>query len=260
MPAWDGAMLPLPELQRGFAHALRGERGKALPLRAHGLSGERRLQVYRHNYESALLAALRAVYPVTERLVGEEFFAAAAAHYVAANPSHSGNIQDYGGALPLFLNDYAPAAPVPYLGDVAALEWRRLQAAVAAPHQPMDLKALAEVPEEMLPELRFHHQPAARAYDSRFPVLSIWEFCQDPHPEGELDLEQGGECVLFSRPALDVHMRRVSPGEYAFLRALCRGESFAVACRAALEQEPDFDVQERFATLVQEEILTGFHL
>jgi len=253
-------MPSLPELQQGFAHALRGERGTSLPVRARGLSAQQRLQVYRHNHESALLEALRAIYPVTERLVGEAFFATAALSYIGQNPSHSGNIQDYGGALPVFLQGYAPARELAYLHDVAALEWRRLQTAIAPPHQPMDLKALAEVPQEMLPELRFQHQTAARAYDSRFPILSIWEFCQEADPEGELDLDQGGECVLFSRPGHDVQMRLLSPGEYAFLKVLSRGDTFGAACAAALGQEPAFDIQDRFTMLVQEEILTGFHL
>ena len=253
-------MLPLPELQRKLGQALRDGHPAGLPLRDKGISGERRLQVYRHNHLSALRESLRAVYPVTERLVGEAFFAAAADAYVLANPSHSGNIQDYGGAFPLFLEGYAPAAALPYLGDVAALEWRRLQTAIAPAHAPMDLTALAQVPKEMLTELRFHHQPAARALDSRFPILSIWQFCQQPDPEGELDLGRGSERVLFSRRAEEVEMRLLSAGEYAFLRVLCRGETFEAACRAALTVERSFDVEERFATLVRDEVLTSFYL
>lgn len=253
-------MQPLPELQAGFGRALRDVGAPLPPIRAKGLDAVRRLQVYRNNHAIALASALRAVYPVTERLVGEDFFIAAADAYVKANPSHSGNIQDYGGSFPLFLAAYAPAAGLPYLPDVASLEWRRLQTAVAPPHRPMDMKALAAVPAEDLPELYFHHQPAARAFESRFPVLSIWQFCQEAEPQGELDLGLGAQCVLFSRPALDVEMRLLSKGEYAFLQRLCRGGTFEAACRAALEVEAEFDVQERFATLVREEILTSFHL
>ena len=253
-------MLPLPELQRRLGQTLRGGDPAGLLLRDGGIAGARRLQVYRNNHLSALREALRAVYPVTERLVGEAFFAAAADAYVASNPSRSGNIQDYGGAFPLFLESYAPAVSLPYLGDVAALEWRRLQTAIAPPHEPMDLEALAQVPKEMLTELRFHHQPAARAMDSRFPILSIWQFCQQPDPEGELDLGRGNEWVLFSRRTEEVEMRLLSPGEYAFLRVLCRGETFEAAARAALTVERSFDVEERFATLVRDEILTGFYL
>jgi hypothetical protein len=253
-------MLPLPELQQQLGQALRGGDAVGLPLHHRGISGARRLQVYRHNHLRALREALRAVYTVTERLVGEEFFAAAASAYVTANPSRGSNIQDYGGAFPLFLESYLAAASLPYLGDVAALEWRRLQSAVAPAHTPMDIEALARVPRDALTELRFHHQPAARALDSRFPILSIWQFCQQPDPEGELDLDRGSERVLFSRRALEVEMRLLSPGEYALLRVLCRGETFEAACRAALTVERGFDVEERFATLVREEILTGFYL
>lgn len=253
-------MLPLPELQQRLGQVLRGGDAAGLPLRAHGIPGARRLQVYRNNHATALREALRAVYPVTERLVGEEFFAVAADAYVAANPSHSGNIQDYGGAFAVFLEGYAPAASLPYLGDVAALEWRRIQAAIAPPHTPMDLKALAEVPADMLTELHFHHQPAARAIDSRFPILSIWQFCQQADPEGELDIGRGAERVLFSRREQDVEMRLLSAGEYAFLRVLCRGETFAAACHTALTVERGFDVEERFAVLVRDEILTSFYL
>ena len=253
-------MLPLPELQRRLGASLRHPGGTELPVRARGLSAERRLQVYRHNMQSALQAALEAVYPVTRRLVGEEFFAAAAQGYIAANPSRSGNIQDYGGAFPKFLAEYVPAASLPYLGDVAALEWRRLQTTLAPPHLPMDLEALAAVPAELQPSLHFHHQPAARALSSSFPILSIWEFCQQQEPEGELLLEGPGECVLFARPRLDVTMRLVTPGEYRFLQALCRGDAFEHACQEALAAEPKFDVERQFAKLVQEEILTSFYL
>lgn len=253
-------MQPLPELQARFGRVLRDPTAPLPPIRAKGLDAARRLQVYRHNHEIALASALRAVYPVTERLVGEEFFAAAAAAYARQNPSHSGNVQDYGGAFSSFLATYGPAADLPYLADVAALEWRRLQTAVAPTHMPMDLKALAAVPADDLPELHFHHQPAARAFKSPFPVLSIWEFCQQTDPEGELDLELGGQCVLFSRPVLDVQMRLVTPGEYAFLQRLCRGGTFEAACRDALAVEQGFDVEERFTALVREEILTSFYL
>ena len=253
-------MLPLPELQRHFSLALHDPELKVQGVRAGKLDPARRLQVYRNNMQTALTSALAAVYPITLKLVGEEFFEAAAHEYAQANPSRSGNIQVYGGAFPLFLGRYGPASSLPYLGDVAALEWHRQQTAVAPSHRGLDTATLATVPAEMQPELRFHHQPSVRIFDSRFPVLSIWEFCSQPDPQGSLDIDMPGECVLLARPALDVVMRRLSPGEYRFLHGLCRGDSFGEACAAALEAEPLFDVPGRFAALVQDEILTDYFL
>jgi hypothetical protein len=124
----------------------------------------------------------------------------------------------------------------------------------------MDVTALAAVPAELQSDLHFRHQPAAHTFCSPYPILSIWEFCQSPEPEGELDLDAPGECVLFARPRFDVVMRRVSAGEYGFLQSLYHGETFELATRAALQAEPAFDAAGNFARLVQEEILTGFYL
>lgn len=252
-------MLSLPELQQRFAQALTGTQAMELPIRGNRLSAGQRLQVYRHNMQSALVGVLRAVYPASERLVGEEFFGAAAHAYLKANPSQSGNIQDYGGAFPRFLDGFEPAASLLYLGDVAALEWCRVEAAVAPSHAPMDLAALAAVPLESQSELRFRTQPAARVFRSRFPVLTIWDYCQSVAPEEGLDIDLPGECVLFARPGLDVYMRRLTPGEYAFVDRLYDGRAFEEACQQALRAEPGFDVARKFSELVQEEILTGFY-
>ena len=45
----------------------------------------RRFGIYRNNVASALIAALRVRYPVTEQLVGHEFFAAMAGTFAEAN-------------------------------------------------------------------------------------------------------------------------------------------------------------------------------
>jgi len=251
-------MLPLPELQVHFGRCLTGKEAE-LPVRGNGLDTVQRLQVYRNNMRINLTAALSVVYPVTERLVGEEFFVAAAWSYIQSHPSHTGNIQDYGSACPRFLAGYEPASSLPYLSDVAALEWRRLESALAPAHIPLDVAALGKVPGELQPGLRFRLQPAARIFCSPYPMLSIWEYCQSVAPEDDLDIGRPGECVLLARPGLDVDMRRLTPGEHSLLHYLGRGETFEAACLKALEAEPDFDVARTFTALVREEILTEFY-
>lgn len=252
------AML-LPELQSCLGRGLTGKSTGELPVRGNGLTAAQRLQVYRHNMQSALVGALKNVYPATERLVGEAFFTAMAAIYLKTEPSRSGNIQDYGGQFAGFIRSYEPASSLAYLADVAELEWHNLQAALAPGHIPMDLAALAALPSELQPKLRFRVQPAVRVLRSRFPVLTLWEYCRSPAPETGLDIDLPGEYVLLARPALDVYMRRLSAGEHEFLQRVIDADTFEQACLAALEAEPGFDVEKTFAGLVREEILTGFH-
>ncbi|HLD13305.1 MAG TPA: DNA-binding domain-containing protein, partial [Burkholderiales bacterium] len=69
----------MPELQRAFAAGVFAE---DVAVTRHILDGRfpaaRHLQVYRNNVFESLVGALKAVYPVVERLVGTGFFAYAA--------------------------------------------------------------------------------------------------------------------------------------------------------------------------------------
>ena len=107
-------MRALRETQEEFAAALLGGG-------AHRF--DRRLQVYRNNVFVSLLQALADVYPVLVRLVGRDYFDQAARRFVREHPSRSGNLHDFGSELPGFLGRLPEAASLPYLPDVAALEW-----------------------------------------------------------------------------------------------------------------------------------------
>ena len=51
------------------------------------------------------------------------FFGEAARQYIVGHPSLSGDLNDYGGEFAQFLAAYPHAADLPYLPDVARLEW-----------------------------------------------------------------------------------------------------------------------------------------
>ncbi len=56
-----------------------------------------RLAVYRNNVVSSLIDAVADSFPVTQELVGEEFFRAMAAVFVRAHPPRSKVLTHYGG-------------------------------------------------------------------------------------------------------------------------------------------------------------------
>ena len=107
-------MPALHELQRRVMDALLhpGEDAAAAALLrpSPGLDAARRLRLYRNNLFESLTAALAAVYPVTQQLVGEDFFRALARRFIPAFPSRSGNLHDFGAELPAFIRGFEPAA------------------------------------------------------------------------------------------------------------------------------------------------------
>ena len=96
-----------------------------------GVQSERRFTVYRNNVFVGLTEALRAGFPCTARLVGEEFFMAMARIFAAAHPPGSPVLLHYGAEFPDFIASFPPAASLPYLADVARIE----RAATEAYHE-----------------------------------------------------------------------------------------------------------------------------
>ncbi|MFO1316962.1 MAG: DNA-binding domain-containing protein [Burkholderiales bacterium] len=228
-------MRSLPDLQRRFAAAIAAPDAPDAP----GLG------VYRNAVRANYRNALRASYPVVCALTGAPFFHAAVDAFATAHPSRGGDLNVYGGAFPDFLATYAHAQSLPYLPDVARLEWALDEAARAAdgggsPGQT--LAALGAVPPDAVAHQRMHVDPTARLLHSRFPVLRIWQVHQDGFAgEPHVGFDTGPDFLLVRRHDGDVGVERVPPGEFAWLAALLAGADLAGALDAALAAEPAFD-------------------
>jgi len=255
-------MPSLLEIQRSMAAAtLSGDVAAlaALSIVAGTIDPAARVDIYRNNVFGNYRKALAATFPVVRRLVGAAFFNAAVDACVRAHPSTRGDVNRYGGELPRFLADYAPARGLAYLPDVARLEWAIDQAAIAADAPPFDLVALAALPEDAHAALRFVLHPSARLVESAYPILRIWQVNQ-PSFEGSagVDLDEGSDSLLVARGGRGVDIERLEPGAAALLRGLASGEPLASAARVATAAEPSFDLAAALRTYVGNHVLAGF--
>src|SRR5437764_9903127 len=103
-----------------FARAL-GDRAAPPPEALKG-SDPRGFAVYRNNVAVGLIKSLEARYPVVRRLVGDDFFRAAARAFISRNKPQNAVLIGYGADFAAFLRSFPPAAELPYLPDVASLE------------------------------------------------------------------------------------------------------------------------------------------
>ncbi|MBX6323250.1 MAG: putative DNA-binding domain-containing protein, partial [Rhodospirillaceae bacterium] len=195
-------MTALRELQAAFRAAiLAGEEDALLPLvRPDGLSPRQRLAVYRNNTFMSLADALAANFPVVRRLVGESFFRGAARAFIRERPPRRPCLAEYGDGFADFLAAFPPARALPYLADVARLEWA-VGACERAPERPaLDPQALGAVPPEERAGLRLRLDEACRLVESPFPIDRIW-MANQPERDGEevIDLGCGGGPPLGGR-------------------------------------------------------------
>jgi hypothetical protein len=95
-----------------------------------------RFAVYRNNLVVSLVDALADTYPVVQEMVGVEFFRAMAREFVRVQPPASPVLAHYGAGFAEFIEDFPPAAGLPYLPDLARLELMRVEVYHAADDAP----------------------------------------------------------------------------------------------------------------------------
>jgi hypothetical protein len=253
-------MPPLFELQEQFTAALRDPALPApAPLRGHGEARpEKRFAVYRNNVYVSLVEAVRASYGVIERLVGKEFFHAMARAYVGENLPCSPVLLEYGADFPAFIERFEPAATLPYLADVARLEWAWQEAYHAADAEPLSPAALASVAAPALGGLILQLHPTLRLLRSPWPVFSIWQTNRHDEQVRSIALDAGGEDVAVMRPGLEVDAQTLPAGVYPFLARLAQGALLEQAVAAAQQERADLDLVAALSWLLTSGAIVGF--
>ena len=240
-------MPSLRELQRGFAAAMFAAEDAAPIFAIAGPApASERVAIYRNAMYSNYRKALGATYPVVRRLVGPAFFDTAVDEFVRVRTSTSGDLNVYGDVFGDFLAAYRHAANLPYLPDVARLEWAidEAQRAADVPHAPEAvLAALAAVPPAELTSLRLRLDPSCRLVASAFPILRLWQVNQPDH-EGDdrVDLDAGADRLLVRREPTGVSLSQLAPAEHAFLAALAAGAPLHAALDATEAGDTVFDL------------------
>lgn len=192
-----------------------------------GSDPEKRFAVYRNNVIVSLVDALADSYPVVQALVGEDFFRAMAGEFVRRSPPCSPVLAGYGEDFAAFIAHFPPVAGLPYLADMARLEWLRVEAWHAADATPLPTERIAGLlaAADALPQTCFTLHPALRVLTSAHPVVSLWAVHQADDPAtamAEVDLAQA-EAALLVRPALDVAIIPVAPATALFFRRMQAG-------------------------------------
>jgi hypothetical protein len=118
--------------------------------------------VYRNTMMKGCIDALQANYPAVARLVGEDWFRAAAAEYVRAHLPRRPMLMDYGEDFPAFLAASPPAADLPYLPGVTRLDRFWTEAHLARDEAPLAASDLARLPPEHLARAVLRPHAAAR--------------------------------------------------------------------------------------------------
>ena len=243
----------LATFQSAFASALLHP-GNPAAQAVETLTTQPAFAVYRNTVIKGCIDALEANFPSVARLVGQDWFRAAAAVYVAARPPTDGRMLRYGEGFANFLDQFEPARELPYLADVARLDRCWTEAHMAADASAADASFLATLASEALGKTVLTPHPAARwHWFATQPVYSLWHHNREtPLQHGSMDeIRWQGEGALLTRPHDAVLWCAASQADCAFLDACATGQPLGHAAAAALHTDPALDLADLLARLLR---------
>ena len=237
----------LAERQQGFADALFD------PGRAPAPFAPERFGLYRGNLTVTWDKTLSNAYPVVRQLVGEEFFSALARAYGMAHPSASPDLNRFGAQLASFLATFAPVAGLPYLPDMARLEWLLHRAYYAADAATVDPAALTP---QAFEDLRCALHPACALFASRWAVVPLWLAHRPGSDAAPFPARMDAPSrALVARPLFDVRVYPVVEAALAALKLLEQGGRMGDALDAAFAIDPAFDLAASLALWLESRAL-----
>lgn len=236
-------MPTLREIQSAVAAYVMGDDGTAAAdyvVDDGIIAAPRRLNIHRNNYRGGLAGALRITYPAIDRLVGEQFFDGAAAHFVAGHAPPIAYLNAYGDGFADFLAAFPPAAGIPYLADVARLEWAANCAANAPDAPILDPASLSTLDEADQGRVRFIAHPATRLVEIGYDadVIRRAVMARDEATLAALSPRPDRFWLIVHRMGMEVVTRRLDDREARFTVALLDGQPLGHALSAdAVEAE-----------------------
>ncbi len=244
--------------QEAFSRALL-EPGLAVPEELKQLrnatstqTATKRFDVYRNNVVTTLVDALRESFPTVRALVGDEFFAAVCRSYLDVELPSTPVLFQYGYGFGAFLDGFPPVRDrVPYLGDVARLEYARLQAYHSQDAEPLGIDTLSQIDPALVARVRLVPHPSLAIVKSDFPVVSLYGATNGLLDADQVDMTVG-ETALVIRPALVVNTALLPEDGVSFLEALIKGNSLAQAAELATQTYEMFDLSMHLSSLFQE--------
>jgi hypothetical protein len=196
------------------------------------------LKTYRSNLVFGLLSALRETYPFTHALLGGNNFNFLGREYIYSHPSRNGDLMEYGAEFDGFLAGRGEVANLPFLPEVAGLEWAMDRAFYSELASSLSFKTAISGKDPGSIKLKF--PSSLKLLRTQYQVIKYWRQFRDggldrvsnhPFPPGEENIVVWGseglprECLVNSLVG-------------SFLKDLLQGAPLSQAGEGLFQKDP----------------------
>ncbi len=198
------------------------------------MSAELRVEVYAESYFWRLHGVLEEQFPLEAWLLGEARFRNLVTDYVLAKPSIDEDLRQYGARFCDFLAEHESSRIEPDLASLARIDWALTEVLDESDDPILAVDALADIPVEEWPGLRFEATSSTRVLTSGADFVDLWRRRKRAEaPPENIRRHDPPLHIVVWREHYDVYHRRAEPGEGLALDAMMTGRPFAEICEAA---------------------------
>lgn len=192
-----------------------------------GLSPDKRLEVYRNNITSTRVRALQTIYPTVEAILGGDCFAGLARDFAWREADPGADLNRYGAIFSEFLSrqKHRPGfADLPYLPELAQLEWHWHAAHYAADDGAFDHQAFASAADHP-GRLHFKLSYSLALMRTRYPVREIHRRHRHRQATDAVPALRDGEHLCIYRRDAEPRIAPVNAASYRLLRQIGQNDS-----------------------------------
>ncbi len=247
-------MLQLHELQRYLKRALNSESNEVLTYiqTTQHLSASEHLAIYQSSITGALQKVLNETYPVCHKLVGNDFFIMMVNEYIARYSSCSPDLASYGAHMADFVASFPQASSLPYLADVARVEWAWHTLFNARASRGIAFDKLAATYTTQGEKIIFVLPPKSSLLTSSYPIHRIWEVNQEDYVGNQTIIlpDHARFDYLIWRKELVMRIDIVEQDTWQILTWMNDRFTWGEICEKVSEKLPGVDLEELLPQLV----------
>lgn len=215
-----------------------------------------RFSIYATGLLPRIVEALEDDYPALGRILGHGPFASLVARYADRHPSESFDLGRVGVHLADFLRTDPLSEELPFLPDLALLEWALSRAFIAADAEPVRWEELQALGHDGLADRPLRLVPGHRVIRSRWPLVRLWRLKEVPDEEVDLRVEEKSGHVLVRRRRFDVAPIDVDASSARLVEHAERHGSLAGLLEGASGPDEINQVVSAFRGLVVDEVFS----
>jgi hypothetical protein len=245
-------MLSLSEVQAQFRAAVVARDAAAPAMLTAPVPVGGRLEIYRRHYREALARHIVGRYPTVEWLLGSDRMRPLAEQYIRVSPPTAPCMAEYGAGFVEALKWDLTTSAVPYVHEVAELDWHLGGVSVATSGPALAISALADHPAERLPDLGLRLQPGTRYLESGWPIDELVRIRLGEQPPEQLEFKPYSVALEISGARGQFRITRLDRPVFKFRAALATGDALGDAVTAGVAVDPNFDFSLALATVFAE--------